>query len=252
VAAVGAANQRADLLPRGTSLFIGAGGPMGQMHVQRAIELPCGSRRVVVTDLDRARLDHIEMRFGEMARAKGVELFTLAPEQFGSEDEMSARIRELSPNGYQDVCVLAPVAPLVTQACGFAADNAIVNVFAGIPIGNPAQISLNDLCRGVKILGSSGSRIRDLRRILEMVENGELNTDMSVAAIGGLNSAREGLEAVRDGKFPGKVVIYTQILDLPLTPLDEIPEKIAELKDELGPQGCWTKEAEAALLEKYL
>ena len=79
VAAAGKANARADLLPQGSSLFIGAGGPMGQMHVQRAIELPCGSKRVVVTDLDRQRLDHIEMRFGEMAKAKGVELFTLSP-----------------------------------------------------------------------------------------------------------------------------------------------------------------------------
>lgn len=252
IEAAGKANTRADLLPQGNALFIGAGGPMGQMHVQRAIEVPCGSRRVVVTDLDRERLDHIEMRFGDMAKSKGVELFTLSPDQFQTQEEMDAKIRELSPNGYNDVCVLAPVAPLVTQACGFASDNAIVNVFAGIPIGNPAPINLADLCRGVKIIGSSGSRISDLRRILEMVENGELNTDMSVAAIGGLNSAREGLEGVRDARFPGKTVIYTQIIDLPLMGLDEIPEKLPELKEKLGTQGCWTKEAEAALLEKYL
>ncbi|HOF41837.1 MAG TPA: alcohol dehydrogenase, partial [Candidatus Hydrogenedentes bacterium] len=128
----------------------------------------------------------------------------------------------------------------------------LVNVFAGIPIGNPASIQLGDLCRGVKIIGSSGSRIRDLRRILEMVEEGELNTNLSVSAIGGLNSAREGLEGVRDARYPGKVVIYTQILDLPLMSLDEIPEQIPELADKLGPQGCWTREAEIALLEKYL
>jgi threonine dehydrogenase-like Zn-dependent dehydrogenase len=225
---------------------------MGQMHVQRAIQIPNGSKRVVVTDLDRQRLEHIEMRFGDMARDKGVELFTLAPSDFGSQEEMDAKIRELSPNGYDDVCVLAPVAPLVTQACGYAADNALVNVFAGIPIGNPASIQLGDLCRGVKIIGSSGSRIRDLRRILEMVEEGELNTNLSVSAIGGLNSAREGLEGVRDARYPGKVVIYTQILDLPLMSLDEIPEQIPELADKLGPQGCWTREAEIALLEKYL
>jgi threonine dehydrogenase-like Zn-dependent dehydrogenase len=252
VAAAGKANARAELLPQGNSLFIGAGGPMGQMHVQRAIQLPSGSKRVVVTDLDRQRLDHIEMRFGDMARDKGVELFTLAPSDFGSPEEMDAKIRELSPDGYHDVCVLAPVAPLVTQACEFAADNALVNVFAGIPIGNPASIRLGDLCRGVKIIGSSGSRIRDLRRILEMVEQGDLNTNLSVSAIGGLNSAREGLEGVRDARYPGKVVIYTQILDLPLMSLDEIPEQLPELADKLGPQGCWSQEAEIALLEKYL
>jgi len=252
IGAAGKANARTDLLPEGNALFIGAGGPMGQMHVQRAIEVPRGSKRVVVTDLDRNRLAHIEMRFGDMAKAKGVELFTLSPDQFGSQEEMNAKIRELSPNGYNDVCVLAPVAPLVTQACGFASDNSIVNVFAGIPIGNPAQINLEDLCRGVKIIGSSGSRISGFRRILESVEKGELNTNMSVAAIGGLNSAREGLEGVRDARFPGKTVIYTQIIELPLMSLEEIPERLPKLKEKLGPQGCWTKDAEAALLEKYV
>ncbi|HDP36123.1 MAG TPA: hypothetical protein ENN29_13570, partial [Candidatus Hydrogenedentes bacterium] len=50
--AIAAANRRNDLLPNGVGLFIGAGGPMGQMHVQRAIEKQNGLGRVVVTDLD--------------------------------------------------------------------------------------------------------------------------------------------------------------------------------------------------------
>ena len=246
------ANGRSDLMPQGTALFIGAGGPMGQMHVQRAIEIPCGARLVVVTDLDRSRLDHIEHRFGDLAKHKGVELVTFAPTQFESQDAMNEKIKSLSPNGYNDVCVLAPVPALVIQAMDFAADNALVNVFAGIPIGNPANLQLGDLCRGIKVIGSSGSRISDLRKILEMAESGELNTDLSVAAIGGLNVARDGLEGVKTGQFPGKTVIYTQIPDLPLMGLDEIPEKLPQLADKLGPGGSWTQEAEKALLEMYL
>jgi L-sorbose 1-phosphate reductase len=252
VEAVAKVNSRHDLLPRGTSLFIGAGGPMGQMHVQRAIELAAGSRLVVVTDLDRSRLDHIESRFGDMAKAKGVELRTFAPEQFESQLAMDQQLRLLSPTGYDDVCVLAPVPVLVTAALNFAADNALVNVFAGIPIGNNADIWLDVLCRGVKIIGSSGSRISDLRRILEMVEAGELNTDLSVAAIGGLNCTREGLEAVRDGKYPGKTVIYPHIPELPLMSLEEAAKKLPGLKEALGAQLAWSKDAEAALLENHI
>lgn len=252
LAAVQKANARRDLLPQGTALFIGAGGPMGQMHVQRAIELPCGSRRVVVTDLDRGRLDHIENRFGEMAKAKGVELHTLAPSQFDNQETMNARIRQLAPNGYNDLCVLAPISALVSNAILFAADGALVNVFAGIAIGNTADVPLSSLCRGIKIIGSSGSRIRDLRKVLNMVERRELNTNLSVAAIGGLNVARDGLEAVRDARFPGKTVIYPQIPDLPLMRLDEVPKRVPELSDKLGPQGAWTIEAEQALLERFL
>ncbi len=245
-------HRRNDLKPGGKALFIGAGGPMGQMHVQRAIEKSNGPARVVVTDLDRGRLDHLVARFGGMASGKGVEFITLAPSEFASQQEMNARIAALAPNGYDDVVVLAPVPALVTQAISLAADNAFVNVFAGLGIGTTAQIPLEALCRGVKIIGCSGSRISDLRRVLELVEAGELDSNRSVAAIGGLGAAHAGLKAVKDAKYPGKTVIYTQIPELPLMALEEIPERIPELKDKLSPEGAWTKEAEAALLEKFI
>ncbi|MCC6796820.1 MAG: alcohol dehydrogenase catalytic domain-containing protein [Candidatus Hydrogenedentes bacterium] len=245
-------NARHDLLEGGSALFMGAGGPMGQMHVQRAIEIPMGPELVVVTDLDRGRLDHIERRFGDIAKHKGVELITLAPNQFESLDAMNARIKELAHGGYDDVIVMAPVAKLVPQALSFAADNAVVNVFAGVGIGSMADIELRDLCRGIKIIGSSGSRISDLRKVLEMVERSELNTNLSIAAIGGLNAAREGLEGVNTARFPGKTVIYPQIPDLPLMPVEEVEARVPELKGKMGPHAAWTKEAEQALLEKYV
>ncbi|MBI5093870.1 MAG: alcohol dehydrogenase catalytic domain-containing protein [Candidatus Hydrogenedentes bacterium] len=245
------ANERGDLLPGGKAIFFGAGGPMGQMHVQRSIEIANGPSRVVVTDLDRGRLDHIENRFSALAKAKGVELITLAPSQFESQQAMDAKVRGLAPNGYDDLVILAPVAKLVPGVVALAADNAVVNVFAGLVIGSMADLRLEDLCRGIKLIGSSGSRISDLRKVLAMVEGGELNTNLSVAAIGGLNSAREGLEGVSKARFPGKTVIYTQIPDLPLMALEDIPAKLPELKDKLDPSGAWTKEAEEALLEKY-
>jgi L-sorbose 1-phosphate reductase len=207
---------------------------------------------VVVTDLDRSRLDHIENRFSDIAKAKGVELITLAPSQFENQQAMDAKLRELAPTGYDDLVVLAPVARLVPGVVALGADNAVVNVFAGLTIGSMADLQLKDLCRGIKLIGSSGSRISDLRKVLAMVEDGELNTNLSVAAIGGLNSAREGLEGVKNARFPGKTVIYPQIPDLPLMALEYVPAKLPELKDKLDPHGAWTKEAEEALLEKYV
>ncbi|HRI88660.1 MAG TPA: alcohol dehydrogenase catalytic domain-containing protein [Candidatus Hydrogenedentes bacterium] len=252
LASVRQSNARHDLLPGGSALFMGAGGPMGQMHVQRAVEIPNGPELVVVTDLDRARLDHIERRFGDIATHRGVKLITFAPGQFESQDAMNAHIKSLAHGGFDDVIVMAPVAKLVPQAMSFAADNAVVNVFAGVGIGSMADIALRDLCRGIKIIGSSGSRISDLRKVLEMVERSELNTNLSIAAIGGLSAAREGLEGVNTARFPGKTVIYPQIPDLPLMPVEEVEERVPELKGKLGPHSAWTKEAEQALLEKYV
>jgi threonine dehydrogenase-like Zn-dependent dehydrogenase len=246
------ANRRNDLLPGGSALFIGAGGPMGQMHVQRALEKADGPGLVVVTDLDRGRLDHLVQRFTPLAEARGVRFITLASPEFESPQAMNARIAELAPNGYNDIVVLAPVPALVRQAVLFAADHAFVNVFAGLGIGTMAPIPLEKLCRGVKIIGCSGSRIRDLRKVLELVEAGKLDSNRSVAAIGGLAAAQKGLAAVKNATYPGKTIIYTQIPDLPLMALEEIPEKLPALKDKLSAEGAWTKEAEAALLEMYL
>ena len=252
LAEIAQANARNDLLPGGTSLFIGAGGPMGQMHVQRAIEKADGSKTVVVTDLDRGRLNHIVARFGDLAARRGVELVTLSPADFASQDEMNARIVELGgPEGYSDVVVLAPVPGLASFAVDLAAPRGFVNVFAGLAVGTVAPLTVSKLCQGVKVIGCSGSRISDLRKVLALAEAGQLDTNRSVAAIGGLDAAHHGLKAVKEAKYPGKTVIYTQIPELPLMSLEEVKEKLPEVGAKLSPEGGWTVAAETALLEKF-
>ena len=252
LAAVAEANRRNDLLKGGKALFIGAGGPMGQMHVQRALEMNDGPGTVVVTDLDRSRLDHIVHRFGHLATEKQIQFVTLSPSEFPSPQAMNDRIRELAPGGYNDIVVLAPVPALIEQTIGMAAPNAFVNLFAGLATGTTARIPLEILCTGVKLIGCSGSRIRDLRRVLELVERGHLDTNRSVAAIGGLDAAHDGLKGVKEARYPGKTIIYTQIPSLPLTPIDELTQKLPQIAQKLSPEGAWTKEAEQALLEQYL
>ncbi|HOD95906.1 MAG TPA: alcohol dehydrogenase catalytic domain-containing protein [Candidatus Hydrogenedentes bacterium] len=250
---VAEANRRIDLLPGGTSLFIGAGGPMGQMHVQRAIEMRNGSGCVVVTDLDRGRLTHIEKRFGDLAKERNVKLITLAPGDFEDQQAMNLRMAALGgANGYDDVVVLAPVPALVKQAVELSAKNAFVNLFAGLATGTRASVSLRQICRGVKMIGCSGSRIKDLRDVLNMVEAGTLDSNRSVAAIGGLDAAHKGLAAVKNAVYPGKTVIYPQIPSFPLTAIDELVAKEPEIAAALGTGGVWTNEAEKLFLEKYL
>lgn len=252
LAEVATANRRNDLLTAGKALFIGAGGPMGQMHVQRALEMENGPGLVVVTDLDRSRLDHIVHRFGHLATEKKIDFITLSPTEFASPQAMNDRIRELAPGGYNDIVILAPVPTLLEQTITMAAPNAFVNLFAGLATGTTARIPLELLCKGVKLIGCSGSRIRDLRRILELVESGLLDTNRSVAAIGGLDAAHDGLKGVKEAKYPGKTVIYTQIPSLPLTPLDQLQQKLPQIAEKLSPEGAWTKEAEKALLEQFI
>lgn len=249
--AIGAANERCDLAPGGAALFVGAGGPMGQMHVQRALEIAGSPSTVIVTDLDKGRMQHLQDRFGALAKEREIKFETLCASDFEDDAALRAHLRELSPSGYDDICILAPVAKLVAEYVPLAADNALVNVFAGVIIGSFADIPIEDLCRGIKIMGSSGSRIADMAKILDMVSAEELNTNLSVAAIGGLNAALDGLEGLRDARFPGKTVIYTQVPDLELTALEDIPTRLPEVREHLGPQGEWTVEAEQAFMKHY-
>jgi hypothetical protein len=71
-----------------------------------------------------------------------------------------------------------------------------------------------------------------------------------VAAIGGLETAVEAIESVIEGKYPGKVVIFPQIHNLPLMGLKELKERMPEVAAKLGEDLMWTNEAEVALIEK--
>ncbi|KPJ64088.1 hypothetical protein AMK68_02360 [candidate division KD3-62 bacterium DG_56] len=166
---------------------------------------------------------------------------------------MEARLRELVPEGFDDVVVTAPVGALAGQGFDYLAPGGFLNIFAGVPRGTTAEIDLSSVyLRDQHIVGSSGSRVVDLQDTLEATEQGRLATNRAVAAIGGINAVREGLEGVKTGRFHGKVVIFPQLESLDLIPIDQLREQLPEVADRLAPDGSWTREAEAALLQALL
>jgi hypothetical protein len=86
-----------------------------------------------------------------------------------------------------------------------------------------------------------------MRETLSRVEHGDLSTNASLAAIGGMEAAREGLQAVKEGWFPGKTLIFPQIRDLPLTPLSSLKETLPTVFARLKDGQFWTAEAEEEL-----
>jgi threonine dehydrogenase-like Zn-dependent dehydrogenase len=244
------ANARHELKEGGAALFVGAGGPMGQMHVQRAIQMPGGPRTVIATDLEEDRLAHLQSRFGPLAKEKGVQFLTFSPAHYATPQELDQELRALAPDGYNDICILVPVPRLVTDFMPVAADNAVINIFAGVGIGSFGDVELSDLCRGVKLIGTSGSRLADLVRVLDKVQAGHLDTNLSVAAIGGLNVGQKALGSLADAEFPGKIIIYPHLHDLPLTALPDVPTAMPEVGTALDSHGAWSIEAEKALTGK--
>jgi L-sorbose 1-phosphate reductase len=242
---------RTELVPNGTAAFVGAAGPMGQMHVQRALQQAEGPRLIVATDLVADRLEVIAQKYARLIEAReGITHVVLRTPDGQSPTEFNAGLLELTGGeGFDDIVVLAPSGGVVAGAVEMLAENGVMNIFAGLPIGTKAPIDLAVVTnRGVRFTGTSGSAIRDLRKMLDQAEAGELDPNLSVAAISGLGDVRAGLEGVVHQTFPGKIVIYPQVPDFPLTALPELKQRLPNVYAKLGPNEAWTNEAEEEFL----
>ena len=248
-----AANTRTDLKPTGAAWFVGAGGPMGQMHVQRAVAGTTPPQIIVATDVDDARLNYLSSRYTQSARNKSIQFHALNPTRFNDQSAFEQELLDLTgSDGFDDVIVMAPVVPAIEQAARFVAANGILNVFAGVGIGTDVRVNVDIPFNSCRIIGSSGSSIHDLERTLHFAEQGRISPNESVAAIGGMTALRDGIEAVQKGALPGKVVIYPHVLDLPLTRLEELSIRMPAVARRLDSGGSWTRDAERALLEEEL
>jgi L-sorbose 1-phosphate reductase len=87
---------------------------------------------------------------------------------------------------------------------------------------------------------------------LDKTNSGELSPNRSVAAVGSLSAAYAGLKAVKEATLAGKVVIYPNIKELPLTSLGELKEKLPTVHARLNERGEWTKAAEEEFLRLML
>jgi threonine dehydrogenase-like Zn-dependent dehydrogenase len=226
---------------------------MGQMHVQRAVQHLNPPRRIVATDVDAVRLQSVQDRFGGIAAARGVELITLNPKELG-EEAFNAELKRLGEGrGFDDIVSMVPVASLIEHAADYLAEGAWFNIFAGVARGTMASLDVNAISqKHVRYLGSSGSSLSDMRETLARVEADELSTNASLAAIGGMEAAAEGLRAVKEGWFPGKTLIFPLIKGLPLTPLAELEARLPSVYSKLQEGKFWTAEAEEELLRLAL
>ena len=239
-------------LARGPAWFIGAGGPLGQMHVQRAAARPDGPEVIVATDVDDVRLAALEAKCRAGAGERCRLMMMLNPKRL-SPDAFDAELRRAAPDGFSDIVVLAPVPALIEQAAAYLSANGSLNIFAGLARGTTATLNLSDVyLRKARWVGSSGSRIADLEYTLRLTEAGKLSPNSSVAALGDITAVRDGLDAVKSGAFAGKVVIFPHIEGVPLTSLRDLRERLPEVHARLGPGETWTREAERELLRLKL
>ena len=212
-------------------------------------------RLAVATDLIPERLEVTRTKYSQLIenRRNDVELVLRTPEGKSPADFNASLVEMTGGAGFDDIVVLAPSAGVVAGSVPMLATNGVMNIFAGLSRGTKAPIDLSVVAtKGVRFTGTSGSAIRDLRNMLVAAEGGQLNPNLSVAAVSGLMGVKQGLEGVVHQTYPGKVVIYPQILDFPVTPLEELETVLPNVYAKLGPNHSWTVEAEAEFLKELL
>ncbi|MEJ2703383.1 MAG: alcohol dehydrogenase catalytic domain-containing protein [Sedimentisphaerales bacterium] len=218
---------------------IGAGGPMGMMHVIRNICQGVEDVSVFASDVDDGRLAALSKIAAPLAQKNAVEYKPYNP------------TKEQTAEAFDYTALMAPVPALVAAAVHGAAERGLINIFAGIPATVTGQIDLDAyIAKRLYFIGTSGSTLDDMKRMLTKVESGRLDTNVSVAAVSGLEGATDGIRAVENRLIAGKIIVYPACRNLGLVRLEEMDEKMPKVAKLLN-DGLWTKGAEQKLLETY-
>jgi threonine dehydrogenase-like Zn-dependent dehydrogenase len=237
----------------GNAAILAGAGPMGLGAVDYAVHCGRKPKRLIVTDIDQARLDRAaEILTVEEAKKNGVELVYVDTSKL----ENAARylLALTDGKGFDDVFVFAPVRPVVELGDRLLARDGCLNFFAGPT--NPefsAEFNFYNVhYASTHIVGTSGGNTDDMLESLAMMARGEIDPAAMLTHIGGMNAVIE--TTLNLPKIPGgKKLIYTNI-DLPLTAIADFgksKDPVLQKLDEIvkANNGLWNPAAEKYLLE---
>lgn len=245
------AGRRMSIKPGGTAWFFGGAGAMGQMHVELAAVSPGHAGKILVSDLDDARLEHLQKFLGKRASELGVECRFVNPSGM-SAAEFDRLLREFAPEGFDDILLLVPSAECGENAASYLGRGGLMNVFAGIPAGDTGAISIRDIVENhIRFTGSSGSSTDDMIDTVRAAAEGEFLCVSALGAIGGMKDLKKGLEKVASGAFPGKTVIFPNCPDLPLTAMSDLAKISPDLPATLDANGFYTAETEQKIFAAF-
>jgi threonine dehydrogenase-like Zn-dependent dehydrogenase len=217
-------------------VVVGAGGPMGQMHVIRAVCSGVPNISVIGTDMDDSRLASLQAKAEAFATTNRVPMRMVNTAKTPLADRFSY------------FALMAPVPALVANSIRDSLPEAIINIFAGIPAPTKHQLDLDAyIANRCFMFGTSGSTIRDMKIVLEKVTTGRLNTNCSVDAVSGMAGATQGIAAVENRTLAGKILVYPMLHDIGMIPLVDLHKPFPTVAAKLD-HGQWTKAAEEELI----
>lgn len=214
--------HRMGIVEGGTMALLAGAGPMGMSAIDYAVHGPRQPSLLVVTDIDQARLDRTASVLSpDEAKRCGVDLRYV---NTGSGNPVEDLKAVNGGNGYDDVFVYAPVAPLIEQASRLLGFNGCLSFFAGPPIKDFfASVNFYDIhYMGHHVVGSSGGNTDDMREALDLMSKNIIDPAVMITHVGGLDCAQQTIMDLPD--IPGgKKLIYTGI-SMPLIALEDLGE----------------------------
>ncbi|MDD3404119.1 MAG: zinc-binding dehydrogenase [Hespellia sp.] len=241
----------------GSVALLGCAGPMGIGAIDYAVNGPYKSKRVVVVDIDDARLSRAKLLVTpEKAAEKGVELSYVNTR--GMENATEALRQMNGGKGYDEVFVFAAVPGLIEQGDDLLGTDGCLNFFAG-PTDKRLKAPFNFYnvhYERTHIVGTSGGSAGDMLECLKLSQEGALNPSYMITHVGGLNAAPETILNLPD-IAGGKKIIYPHI-DMELTAIEDFGKLgqknplfkgLAEICEKN--QNIWCEEAEKYLLKYY-
>ena len=211
--------------------------------------------RIVVTDVDRERLNRAESIYSrDDAEKIGIELIYVNTAEHPDSDAYLLSLT--GDKGYDDVFLYAPVRQVVEQGSRILGFDGCLNFFAG-PTDNQFSGTINFYnihYLSQHVVGTSGGNTRDMLDAMELMNSGKINPVAMITHIGGLDAAADA--TINLPNIPGgKKLIYTNIR-MELTAIEDFEKKsegnplfnkLAEIIK--NNRGLWSEEAEKYLLE---
>jgi threonine dehydrogenase-like Zn-dependent dehydrogenase len=244
---------RVSLKPNGKTWILGAGGPMGRLHLQRAIESQDGPGLIVASEVTESRYDALVDFFVPFAEKYQKDLIIVNPIKKSAEyQKIMRKIKD--EGGFDDIQIMVTIPAIISESTTYAGQGAVIDLFAGLKRGVTAEVDAG-LINGplqIRFVGHSGSGLDDQKAVVSRVISGQLKPELSVAAVGGINQIADGIKAMKNWVFPGKIVIYPHVLDFPLTAIGDLEEIIPEIAPLLGERKTWSLQAEQFFLDREL
>ena len=271
------------IVDKGTMLLMAGCGAMGL----GCIDIACHSpekrpRRLVVTDIDEARISRAAKMFGlkgtrdegrgtrdegvvARGNVNGVEVIFVNVKDvadpvtllksFNLADDARADNPTSTGGGYDDIFLMAAAPALITQCSDLLGFGGCLNFFAG-PTNQKLMAEFNFYNVHYlmhHVVANSGGDVKDMADSVDWIGKGYLHPEVMITHVGGLDSAADA--TLNMLKVPGgKRLVYTHVR-MPMTAIadfaklgetDPFYAELAKLCE--ANNGLWCKAAEDYLL----